>query len=141
MYQKDGKNPTKNGGKELTKEEKLAKSLARMKCFNCGGKGHPAKACPHKEKEAEESPMAGMAYSRCFATKAGGRLHEYYEVCLVNGSQVNIIDPRLLANLRTSCRTYRSMNDAAETKYRTPIRVEQYKLLLILTSYLSLILV
>jgi len=60
--------------------------------------------------------MGGMMYDGCFATKAGSRLHEYYEVYLDNGSQVNIIDPRLLVNLRTSCRTYRSMNGAAETK-------------------------
>jgi hypothetical protein len=37
---KDGKNPTKHGGKELTKEEKLAKRLARMKCFNCAHQFH-----------------------------------------------------------------------------------------------------
>jgi len=37
---------------EQEKSEKALVKLAKMKCFNCGKKGHPAKACPHKEKQA-----------------------------------------------------------------------------------------
>jgi len=113
----NGKAPTKNGGSGKMKEEKLAARLAKMKCFNCGKFGHPAKSCSHKEKEqTEEPPMAGMTYNGCLATKVAGRLHEYYEVCIDNRRQVNIIDPRLLVNLRTSQCTYRSMNGASETQ-------------------------
>jgi hypothetical protein len=65
-----------------------------MKCFNCGGKGHPARNCPHKECTNDE-PMAGMT--------------------LDNGSQVNIVNSKLLTNLCTSCKSYRSMSGRAET--------------------------
>ena len=83
-----------NGKK--TKEQKYAEKLAKMECFNCGKKGHPAKSCPEKlaqkEEEAdEEPPMAGMMIS-CCATGDGRGIHRYYKVCLDNGSQVNIVD-------------------------------------------------
>jgi len=41
---------------------------------------------------------------------------QWYKVCLDNGSQVNIVDPRLLSNLQTCSHTYRSMNGAAATE-------------------------
>jgi hypothetical protein len=87
-----------------------------MKCSNCGEYGHPAKACPKKvdkEDEEEEPPMAGMTMACCATTQQ--RLHEYFEICLDNGSQVNIVVSRLLSNLRTERRTYRSMNGVAHT--------------------------
>jgi len=71
---------------------------------------------PRKEtgKRGEsEPPMAGMTLAcDCYATTIK-RVHQWYKVCLDNGSQVNIVDPRLLTNLRTCNRTYRSMNGAA----------------------------
>jgi hypothetical protein len=109
----DGTQP--DAGK--TQEEKAALKLARMKCFNCGGKGHPARNCPHKEKNrAESKPMAGMTLEMC-CTSGDGRLHECHEVCIDNGSQVNIVNSKLLSNLRTSCRSYRSMSGRAETSW------------------------
>jgi hypothetical protein len=105
-------------GKTKTKEQKNAERLAKMKCFNCGEKGHPAKSCPKKDgkddEEEDEPPMAGMTIE-CCATAENKRLHEFYEVCLDNGSQVNIVDARLLTNLRTDRRVYRSMNGVAHT--------------------------
>jgi len=103
--------------KSKTKEQKYAEHLAKMKCFNCGEKGHPATSCPKKAKkedkeEDDEPPMAGMTVT-CCATLNNEHLHDYFEVCLDNRSQVNIIDARLLNNLRTACRTYRSMNGVA----------------------------
>jgi hypothetical protein len=106
---------------EKTKVQKAAEKLAKMKCFNCGEKGHLGRNCPHKLKEGEETgesepPMAGMTLAcECYATNTN-RVHQWYEVCLDNGSQVNIVDPRLLSNLRTCSRTYRSMNGAAATE-------------------------
>jgi len=114
------KKPTDGGGKDgKSKEQKQAERLAKMKCFNCGEKGHPAKSCPKKKEgvvndEDEEPPMAGMTVA-CCATSKHKRLHQYFEVCLDNGSQVNIVDSRLLTNLRTERRTYRSMNGSAHT--------------------------
>jgi hypothetical protein len=51
-----------------TTKEKLAAKLAKIKCFNCGEKGHIAKGCPDKlpeNEEAEVPPMAGMILDRC----------------------------------------------------------------------------
>jgi hypothetical protein len=114
------------GKSEKTKAEKEAAAaarLAKMKCFNCGEKGHIGKFCPHKEQDEKETdsepPLAGMTLAEdyCCSTRCGrNKIHEWYEVCLDNGSQVNIIDARLLANLRTEHRRYRSMNGVAETQ-------------------------
>jgi len=91
-----------------------------MKCFNCGEKGHPAKSYPKKldkdDEEEDEPPMAGMALA-CCTTGSEKRLHQFYEVCLDNDSQVNIVDSRLLTNLRTARRTYQSMNGVAHTEH------------------------
>jgi len=59
----------------------------------------------------------GITLDACCSTTRTrtGRLHEFYEICIDNGSQVNIIDPRLLRDLRTTCKTYHSMNGLAET--------------------------
>ena len=88
-----------------------------MNFFNCGEKGHPAKASPHRLKkvEAKEPPLAGMTLAACCTTATGGWLHEFYEIYIDNGSQVNIVDPRLLKNLRTTTKGYRSMNGVSET--------------------------
>jgi hypothetical protein len=109
------KQPKDGDGK--TKEQKQAERLAKMKCFNCGKKGHPAKSCPEKtqDDEEEEPPMAGLTMA-CCATTGKNRLHEFYEICIDNGSQVNIVDSRLLTNLRTERRMFRSMNGMSQTE-------------------------
>jgi hypothetical protein len=113
--QKQGETPS--DGKEETKEQKAAEPLAKIKCFNCGEKRHMARNCLHKivKMEDEEPPMAGMTLEGCCSTSSNGRrLHKWYENCHDNGS-VNIVDPRLLSNLCTACKTYHSMNGMAET--------------------------
>jgi hypothetical protein len=108
-------NPDKSPGRK-TDEEKLTAKLAKMKCFNCREKGHLAKACTHKLKDdVSKSPMAGMTLDTCCTTCNESRLHKYYEVCIDNGSQVNIMDSRLLSQICISSKTYRSMNGLAET--------------------------
>jgi hypothetical protein len=115
------KQPKDGNKKEKTKEQKQAERLAKMKCFNCGEHGHPAKSCPKKDQpsgaddDEAEPPMAGMTMACCAVAKKKQRLHDFYEVCLDNGSQVNIVDTRLLTNLRTARMTYRSMNGVAHT--------------------------
>jgi len=117
---RNGKSNQNTKGK---KEATAAAKLAKRKCYNGGEPGHISKGCPHKEKEDKESaddpPMAGMTLAEggcCVARTGQRKLHQWYEICLDNGSQVNIVDSRLLSNLRTEHRTYRSMNGVAETK-------------------------
>jgi hypothetical protein len=78
-------------------KEKQASKLAKMKCFNCDEKGHPAKNCPPKEWEqdsADDPPLSGSTLDLVCSTSdnGGGRIHEFYEVCIENGSQVNIVN-------------------------------------------------
>jgi hypothetical protein len=37
------------GASQKSDAEKRAAKITKMKCFNCGEKGHPVKLCPHKE--------------------------------------------------------------------------------------------
>jgi len=118
---KDEGNP-KHGNEKSTKEEKQAARLAKMKCFNCGKKGHIAKNCPELEDEnqsdaSEDSgqPLVGMTCKACCSVTNNDRLFQYYEVCLDSGSQVNLVDPRLLTNLKTAEKVYCSMNGTATT--------------------------
>jgi hypothetical protein len=114
---------TKGGGK--TKEEKKATWLAKRKCYNCGEPGHISPNCPELQQEGESSgddlepPLAGMTLDAvqmcCAAATNTGNLYEFYEVCLDSGSQVNIVDPRLLTGIRDSAKTYRSMNGTTTT--------------------------
>jgi hypothetical protein len=87
-----------------------------MKCFNCGEKGHPAKECPDKEKEDE--PLSGLTLDAVCSTsdERNCRINQFYEVSLDNGSQVNIVDPRLLTNLRSSRRRFHGMSGSANTE-------------------------
>ena len=124
QYKTPAKKPTgdKDGdaGKK-TKEQKYAKRLAKMKCFNCGKKGHIAKACPGLQEDGssegeEEPPLAGMTLQgSCCEARESSKLHKWYKVCLDSGSQVNILDPRLLTNVITEEKSYRSMNGSATT--------------------------
>jgi len=62
-----------------------------------------ARSCPHKLKEGvkagkPEPPMAGMTLAYEYYATTTQHLHQWYEVCLDNGSQVHIVDPRLLTN-------------------------------------------
>jgi hypothetical protein len=66
------------------------------------------------EDDDSEPPLAGMTLSTCCAATEA-RLYEYYEVCLDSGSQVNIVDPRLLKGIKNSKKAYRSMNGTTTT--------------------------
>jgi len=123
---KGKKYPTEDEDDSKSKaEERYKAKLAKMRCYNCGGKGHISKNCPKNaeeggdEPEEEEPPLAGLTIASCAGTmkvKPEGRLFEFYEVCLDSGSQVNIVDPRLLNNLRTVTKIYRSMNGVSTTE-------------------------
>jgi hypothetical protein len=55
-----------------------------------------------------------MTLDACYITMRN-RLHEDYEVCLDSGSQVNIVNSKLLNILRTSNKAFKSMNGRSET--------------------------
>jgi hypothetical protein len=92
---------------EQAKLDKAAAELAKLKCFNWGEKGCPAKTCLHKEKQ-EQSGMCSMMVGTCCNTHA--RLHKVYEVCLDNGSQVSIVNLRLLIILRMHTKGFQCMS-------------------------------
>ncbi len=116
------KNGTEKPGENPKSEDKAAKlvaPLAKMKCLNCGEKGHPAKSCPHKEKDEQadgDPPMEGLTLDSVCSTMQGRRLHGIHEVCIDNGSQVNIIHPSLLNNLREESKGFKGMSRSATTK-------------------------
>jgi len=110
--------PDKNADNDSDdKAAKLAACLAKMKCFNCGGKGHPAKNCPHKGKDKQEidPPMAGLTLDVVCGASRTERLHGEHEVCIDNGSQVNIVHPSLLTNLREESRGFRGISGSSGT--------------------------
>ncbi len=105
-------------------QDKKEERLKNTKCFNCLQKRHLARDYPKNNDDNEEQePMAGMTYegftgcsNGCCATgKRKKHLHKIYEVCIDNGSQVNIVHPTLLHNLRASTKGYQSMNGGAVT--------------------------
>jgi len=55
-----------------------------------------------------------MTMQLCCKT-AETKLHKDYEVCLDSGSHVNIVNSRLLTNLRTSSKGFQSMNGSTTT--------------------------
>ena len=117
--QGNGRGQGGTGSQKIDAEKRAAK-LARMKCFNCGEKGHPAKECPHKDQQdgSEDAPLSGLTLDLVCSTAGGSegsRIHEFYDVCLDNGSQVNIVDLRLLNNLCTSSKGFRGMSGRAHT--------------------------
>ncbi len=101
------------GFQKLLADAMYLAKLAKMRCYNCGEKGHTSKNCPNAksdeedEPEEDEPPLAGLTLACCatVSKEPETRLFEFYEVCLDSGSQVNIVDPRLLNNLRTLTKT------------------------------------
>jgi hypothetical protein len=93
--------------------------MKKSKCHNCGVQGHYARDCPNKVDEAEETPLTAVTWDACYATANAGtnenRIFPFYEVCLDNCSQVNIIDPRLLTNIREHGKPFRTMNSVTTT--------------------------
>lgn len=60
--------------------------------------------------------MVSKTLQGCYSMTEPCCPHEYYEVCMDNGSQVNIVDSRLLTGLHSSCKGFRSMNGSSKTK-------------------------
>jgi len=72
------------GAHHLKKEPKKSKDLSKVRCYNCGERGHFAKDC------TEDLPSSHATMKQSYATNVKGRL-KYYEVLLDTASQVNVM--------------------------------------------------
>jgi uncharacterized OB-fold protein len=72
--QGNGRGQGGTGSQKIDAEKRAAK-LARMKCFNCGEKGHPVKEYLHKDWQdgSEDAPLSGLTLGLVCSTAGGSR--------------------------------------------------------------------
>ena len=93
-------NDKKNSTETKTESEKRAPAPKKnVECYRCGKQGHYARECTESDDE-DVSDSKGNAYATwaVFATKGQGLRRN--DVCLDNCSEVSVMHPRFLTDLR-----------------------------------------
>ena len=116
--------PTSNGDMDATAQNQCAKKIKEQisssNCFKCGKKGHWKQEFPEESDYESDRDMSMMTVANKRSEKLYG-----YEAVLNNISQVNIVHPRILTNIKSGSGSFKGVNKKAKSSktlpfYRSP---------------------
>ena len=99
----------KKAKRKARRARKIQEQIAESNCHICGEKGHWKNQCPRLNEDADED-VAFMTLSQPSKEAFYG-----YEVVLDNGSQVNIMHPRFLSNIRAEQTSFKGLDSKSKS--------------------------
>ena len=85
------------------KKRDIEKEISGTNCFRCGKKGHWKNECP----EDSDDESCGSNYSFMTTREEDAERFYGFEICLDNGSQVNIVHPRFLTGVKQGAGSFK----------------------------------